>query len=238
MSDAPCDIHQAPDALTLAQDLARRVAEALRAGLAQRGQALLVVSGGSTPVPFFEALSQAPLDWSRVSITLADERWVPPDHADSNERLVRAHLLRGLAAQARFVPLKNEESSVERGLPGIESTVAALPWPADAVVLGMGGDAHTASLFPRAPELAQALDGTRPERCLAVGVPAAPNVPVPRISLSRCALLDARWLALHVTGRAKWFVLEQALKPGPLEDMPVRLALHQSKVPCQVFYAD
>lgn len=238
MSNAPCHIHQAPDALTLAQDLARRVAEALRAGLAQRGQALLVVSGGSTPVPFFEALSQVPLDWSRVNVTLADERWVPPDHADSNERLVRAHLLRGPAAQARFMPLKNAENSAMRGLPAIESAVATLPWPADAVVLGMGGDAHTASLFPRAPELAQALDDTRPECCLAVDVPAPPNVPVARISLSRRALLDTGLLALHVTGRAKWFVLEQALDEGPVEDMPVRLALHQSKVPCQVFYAD
>lgn len=224
--------------MTLAQDLAHRVAEALRAGLAQRGQALLVVSGGSTPVPFFEALSQAPLDWLHVSITLADERWVPPDHADSNERLVRRHLLRGAAAQARFVPLHNQAASATRGLPEIESAVAALPWPADAVVLGMGGDAHTASLFPRAPELAQALDDTRPERCLAVGVPASPNVPVARISLNRRSLLDTAWLAVHVTGRAKWFVLEQALEEGPVEDMPVRLALHQSKVPCQVFYAD
>lgn len=238
MSDAPCEIHQAPDALTLAQDLARRVAEALRAGLAQQGQALLVVSGGSTPVPFFEALSQAPLDWPRVSITLADERWVPPDHADSNERLVRRHLLRGPAAQARFVPLHNQAGSATRGLAEIEAAVAALPWPADAVVLGMGGDAHTASLFPRAPELAQALDDARPERCLAVGVPAAPNVPVARISLNRRTLLDTGLLAVHVTGRAKWFVLEQALEDGPVEDMPVRLALCQSKVPCQVFYAD
>jgi 6-phosphogluconolactonase len=238
MSDAPCEIHEAVDALTLAQDLARCVADALRLGLAQRGQALLVVSGGSTPVPFFDALAQTALDWPNVSITLADERWVPPDHADSNERLVRAHLLQGLAAQARFVPLKNKESSAARGLPGIEAAVAALPWPADAVVLGMGGDAHTASLFPRATELARALDDTRPERCLAVGVPAPPNVPVARISLSRRALLDTGLLAVHVTGRLKWFVLEQAMDEGPVEDMPVRLALRQSKVPCRVFYAD
>jgi len=238
MSDAPCEIHQAPDALTLAQDLARRVAEALRAGLAQRGQALLVVSGGSTPVPFFEALSQMPLDWPRVSITLADERWVPRDHADRNERLVRLHLLRGLADQARFVPLKNQESSVTHGLPGIEAAVNALPWPADAVVLGMGGDAHTASLFPRAPELALALDDTRPERCLAVGVPAPPNVPVARISLSRRALLDTHLGGGTLAGRPRGFVLGQAREDGPLEDMPIRLALHQSQVPCQVFYAD
>jgi 6-phosphogluconolactonase len=237
MNDAPCHLHEAPDALTLARDLAHWVADSLRAGLAQRGRALLVVSGGSTPVPFFEALSHLALDWSNVTITLADERWVPPDHADSNERLVRAHLLRGLAAQARFVPLKTRDASALRGLPAVEAALGPLPWPADVVLLGMGGDAHTASLFPRAPELTWALDDTRPERCVAVGVPAAPNVPVARISLSKRALLDTRLLVVHVTGRAKWFVLDQAMDEGPEEDMPIRLALCQTRVPCQIFYA-
>ena len=100
LTASSCLVHQAPDAAALAHDLARLVVQHLSDGLAQRGQALLVLSGGSTPVPFFEALSQADIDWSRVHITLADERCVDPGHVDSNERLVRAHLLQGPAAAA------------------------------------------------------------------------------------------------------------------------------------------
>lgn len=239
MTPARHHLHEAPDAATLATDLARFVAARLQEGLSQRGQALLVVSGGSTPVPFFEALSQvAELDWHNISITLADERWVPPDHADSNERLVRAHLLKGQAAAARFVPLKSGDALAAQGLPQVEAAVTALPWPADVVVLGMGGDAHTASLFPDSPELSAALDQALPARCLAISAPALPNVPVGRLSLSRQALLDTRHLVVHVTGAAKRRVLDAALQPGPLEAMPIRLAWSGHSVPCHLFYSD
>lgn len=230
-------LHHAESADRLAHDLAGFVAERLRDGLARRGEALLVVSGGSTPMPFFRALSALALDWSRVTITLADERWVPPDHDDSNERLVRAGLLQGLAARARFVPLFNGAASPESGLEAAAQALAVLPWPADAVVLGMGGDGHTASLFPYAPELRDALaDGDGP-RCLPISVPAPPNVPLPRLSLTRRALLDTRCLLVHIHGSAKLALLEQAQQDGPPEQWPIRLALRQDQVPCEVFHA-
>lgn len=238
MSDTPCICHEAPDAKALAHDLSDFVAAHLRAGLDQRHEALLVVSGGSTPLPFFEALSQVDLDWSRVTVTLADERWVAPDHADSNERLVRAHLLQGPASRARFVPLKSGQATVLNGLDEVEARLEALPWPADVVVLGMGADAHTASLFPHAPELGVALDEDRRQRCLAVAAPPLPNVPVDRISLSKAALLDARHLVVHVTGQAKRALLQQAKLDGPQESMPIRLAWQQSHVPCHVFISN
>lgn len=238
MPESPCHLHEAPDADTLAADLARFVSQRLQAGLDQRGQALLVVSGGSTPVPFFEALSLADLDWGRVSITLADERWVPPDHADSNERLVRAHLLKGPAAAAHFLPLKSSDVAVAQGWPQVEAAIEALSWPADVVVLGMGSDAHTASLFPGSPELPTALDDTLPARCLAVSAPALPNVPVDRLSLSRRALLDTRHLVVHVTGAAKRQLLDQALQSGPMEAMPIRLAWSRPDIPCHLFHSN
>ncbi|MDE2400648.1 MAG: 6-phosphogluconolactonase [Burkholderiales bacterium] len=228
-----CQVHQACDAVTLGRDLADFVAGCLRDGLAQRDQALLVVSGGSTPVPFFEALSAMVLDWARVTVTLADERWVPPDHLDSNERLVRQHLLKGPAAQARWVSLKTADATAQQGQPKVESALAALPWPADVVVLGMGSDGHTASLFPHSVALREALTVPAVARCLAVAAPDVPNVPVPRISLNKRALLDARQVVVHITGAAKWALLQEAIKPGAVEDLPIRLALQGH--PCHVY---
>ncbi len=228
LTASSCLVHQAPDAAALAHDLARFVVQHLSDGLAQRGQALLVLSGGSTPVPFFEALSHADIDWSRVHITLADERCVAPDHVDSNERLVRAHLLQGPAAAAHWVSLQTADP---------EAALGSLPWPADVVVLGMGGDGHTASLFPHTPELSAALSDAPAGRCQVVSAPPLPNVPVPRISLNWRALLDTRQLVVHATGAAKWALLQKAVQPGPVEDLPIRLALHQQQVPCSVFDA-
>ena len=238
MPDSHCHFHEAPDALTLAHELAQFVGARLQEGLNQRGQALLVVSGGSTPVPFFEALANIPLDWSRVSVTLADERWVPADHVDSNERLVREHLLQGLASHARFVSLKSADALAVQGVPHVEAALGALPWPAEVVVLGMGGDAHTASLFPGSAQLPEALDDTRAARCLAVSAPPPPNVPVDRLTLCMRALLDTRQLVIHVTGAAKRQLLERAMLAGPVEPMPIRLAWRQANIPCQVFYSN
>ncbi|CAH0354968.1 6-phosphogluconolactonase [Aquabacterium sp. CECT 9606] len=238
MPDAICHVHEAPDALTLAQDLARFVAERLQEGVSQRGAALLVVSGGSTPIPFFKALALTAVDWPKVSVTLADERWLPPDHADSNERLVRAHLLQGLASQARFVPLKTADALAAHGVPELEVALQALPWPADVVVLGMGSDGHTASLFPGSAQLAEALDDGRTARCLAVSAPLLPNVPVDRVSLSKRALLDTRQVVIHITGLSKRQLLEQAMRAGLADPLPITLAWSRANIPCQVFYSN
>lgn len=230
------DVHEAPDAVQLASDLAAFVADALRQGLAARGQALLVVSGGSTPLPFFEALSRQELDWPNVWVTLADERWLPPDHPDSNEGLVRAHLLKGPARGARWLPWFNGAPTPAEGLAPLAHALSGLSWPADVVVLGMGGDGHTASLFPHDAAWLGALDGPGRQLCLAIGAPALPNAPVPRASLSPQALLDARCLVLHITGAGKRALLAQALQPGPVAALPVRLALQRGGR-CRVFYA-
>lgn len=241
MSATP-SFHHAVGAPQLAQDLARFVAQALRQGLAKRNEALLVVSGGSTPVPFFEALAREGLYWPAVHVVLADERWLPPDHADSNERLVRNHLLQGLAAQARFLPMYRPSADGPAQACGrIDAVLNALPWPADMVVLGMGGDGHTASLFPNAPELDAALRDDAP-RCMAVQAPGLPNVEVPRLTLTRRALLDARQLVIHITGESKLALVQRALVvEGPLDEAvrswPIRLALCQTQVPCTVFHS-
>ena len=149
--------HTADGAETLARDLADITAARLRAAVSARGAASLVVSGGRTPAPMFRALRACELPWERVTVTLADERWVPADAADSNERMVRAELLQGAAAAARFVGLVNAAPTPEAGRAATDAALRAIPRPFDVVMLGMGNDGHTASLFPDAPALAAAL---------------------------------------------------------------------------------
>lgn len=220
------------DADTAAAALALHVAGRLKADLAQQEQSVLVVSGGRSPVPFFRALAAQPLDWKRLIVTLADERWVPPDHPDSNEALVRRHLLTGHAAAARMVPLWSEAASPEAAAQALTPVLAALPRPFGQVVLGMGEDGHVASLFPDAPELPEGLRTEAP--ALAVHPGGAPH---PRLSLSLSALLQSRELALLISGEAKARLLERALGEGPVEELPVRAVLRQAVVPVSVFWA-
>ena len=215
----------------LDRTLAASIAAQLQRAISERGAASLVVSGGRSPIGLFEALSLQALDWPRVTVTLADERWVDAVDADSNERLVRRHLLINGAAEARFLPLKNDAATPEEGSVAANAALADLPRPFDALVLGMGDDAHTASLFPGAATLDQALSTT--SSCIAVRPPRAPH---PRLSLSRNALLDARSIYVLITGDAKLSVIEQALEPGPIASMPIRAILHQARVPVEIHW--
>ncbi|MDD4886354.1 MAG: 6-phosphogluconolactonase [Thiomonas sp.] len=151
--------------------LTQAVATALAADFAQNGRALLAVSGGRSPIPLFHALAQAPIDWARVTIALVDERVVPADHADSNAALVRAHLLTGAAAQARFLPLVDDPQDLAGCVTRANAQLRALALPISAALLGMGDDGHTASLFPGAPELAAGLDPAYPDAYLAITPP-------------------------------------------------------------------
>ena len=157
MSDTP-PLHAFADAPALAAALAAYVAEALRARIVRDGAAALAVSGGRTPVRFFEALARADLPWAQVGITLVDERWVRETSERSNARLVRDHLLQGPASAARFVPLANDAPSPEEGLYAVDEALDMLRFPLACAVLGMGEDGHTASFFPGGDRLAEALD--------------------------------------------------------------------------------
>jgi len=209
------------DRETLARELAASVAADLTAATAAHGDATLVVSGGSTPLPFFQALAKRRLDWPRVTVTLADERWVDPGDEASNEGLVRRELLVAEAAAARFVPLKNAAATPEEGRDACEAALAKLRRPFDVLVLGMGGDGHTASLFPGAAELDP--EGSR--LCLAVRPAAAPQA---RMSLALPALLGSRRIVLHLVGEEKLGVYERALTAGPVEELPIRAVLRRA----------
>lgn len=215
--------------------LAEHIANALRTAIAERGQASLAVSGGKSPIPVFEALREQNLDWSKVSVVLADERVVPRDHADSNTALVARHLLQGRASAARFLlffrelaPTFNAEV-LDALVRDAEERITSLPWPLDVAVLGMGEDAHTASLFPGAPGYARAI---ATDQRLAWVVP--DTAPHARISFTLSALLAARELVLSITGESKLAVYRRAAQKAD-EALPISLVINQTQTPLSVW---
>ncbi|MBJ9976103.1 6-phosphogluconolactonase [Pseudomonas sp. S75] len=215
-------LHESTDSKRLAATLAADVAERLRAALAEKGRACLVVSGGRSPVVFLEQLSAQVLDWSQVTVSLADERWVPVEHADSNAGLLARHLLKGPAAKARLLGLYQRAETLEAAAQAADQALADLP-PIDVLVLGMGDDGHTASLFPGSPNLAEGLDPESTRRCLAM---LAPSVPHQRLSMSRALLSSAAFTALSVQGPGKLAALRAALAADDATQMPIRAFLH------------
>ena len=222
------------DIETLSRELATQIVKSLTAAIGARGLASLVVSGGRSPVRLFEILRTQPLDWGRVCIALADERWVGPEDAASNERLVRDVLLKDHAASARFLGLKNGAPTPDLGAVSAWETFARVPRPFDAVILGMGDDGHTASLFPGSPNLPRALNPAAVAGCVGMWAPVAPQ---PRLSLNLTALLDSRRIVVLITGESKWRTLAAACAPGPVEDMPIRAVLRQSHTPVDVLWS-
>lgn len=221
--------HSLPDALRLASLLAEQVARALDFAVDTHGRASLVVSGGRSPIPFFEALSRQLLDWSKVQVSLADERWVAPDQADSNEQLVRRHLLQNQAASASLLGLYRAASTLEEAAANADAGLAELKQPIDVLVLGMGEDGHTASLFPGSPLLAEALREDCAARCLPMQAPVAPER---RISMTYPLLASARLQCLAIQGQAKLDTLRLALAANPLQ-MPIRAFLHS---PLEIYW--
>lgn len=218
----------------LVDALADSIAADLRHALEARDQASLVVSGGRTPLPLFTRLNQESVPWPSVWITLADERWVPADSPDSNEGLVRQSLLSGPASHAHFIGLKNAAQTPEQGETACSEAIKVMPRPFDVVILGMGDDGHTASLFPQAPQLDKALDPDSRAICMAIDPVTAPH---PRMTLTLAALLDSRRIILHIVGDSKWQIYKQACTPGPVSEFPVRAVLQQTKVPIDVYWS-
>lgn len=218
---------------------AAAAAEAIVGQLAPPGPRRLVVTGGRTPGPVYDRLAATDLDWSRVTVTLSDERFVDPSSPDSNERLIRERLLVGRAAAAHFVPLKGRAPAPRVDAARAEPAIRAL-LPFDAVLLGMGEDGHIASLFPGARvtgarRLAAALDPDRAR--LAIGVARAGLAPyVPRISLTAAALFDAGLVVLLVSGAAKRALIGR-VGSDPGYAPPVAALLRQTTTPVRVLWS-
>ncbi|WP_174300969.1 6-phosphogluconolactonase [Caulobacter sp. S45] len=230
----PFYLVEVADPQTLAARLADDVAFRLAEAMALRGVASLVVPGGSTPGLLFDALSRRELAWDRVMVTLNDERWVDPPDPASNEHLVQTRLITARAAAARFVGLKTAAGRAADVVAEVERRLAAVPQPFDVMLLGMGEDGHTGSLFPGSAALKASLGGDS-ARVQAVQAPGARGS-TERMTLSLPALLDSRFIALLITGRAKLDALRRAQAPGDPLDPPIRAVLQRARVPVHVYW--
>jgi len=214
---------------TAASALAVDLADTLQEAISLQGHASLIVSGGGTPRHVFHHLRKLEVDWAHVTVTLSDERWVPADHPDSNERLVRSFLLTGSAGTATFIPLYGGENTAKEGQSACEARLMDIWRPFDAVYLGMGGDGHFASLFPGDPAL-EVREG------LCVAVPGT-ETREPRLTLTASAILDARKLFLLFSGTEKHAIYAEARRTGPIEAVPLRVILLQERTPVTVLIA-
>jgi len=210
-------IVQIESPVALAEALADTIVERLTDAINTQGSASLVVSGGSTPKPLFEALRVRDLPWSKVSITLADERWVPESDADSNAAFVKSTLLQDKAAAAKFISLYIDGASPEEGVGQVHTNLQGLAQPITVLVLGMGGDGHTASLFPDAPGTERAMVET--ESLVSIVKPT--TVPQARITLTLPALMNASCQLLHITGAQKRELLDGVLENPASSGYPI-----------------
>jgi 6-phosphogluconolactonase len=222
--DQGVNLVEYPDAEMMMIDLANQIAGELGTALRQQETASLAVPGGTTPGPIFDALCDADLDWSRVHVMLTDERWVPEDHERSNTRLLRQRLLVERASDAVYVPLYRDTSTPEEALDDLSDSIAA-ELPLSILLLGMGADMHTASLFPGADRLSDALSDDAPP----VLPMRAPGAPEPRITLTAPVLAGAMAIHVVITGEAKRAAIEEARKLTP-EQAPIALVLKTATI--------
>ncbi|HVG47855.1 MAG TPA: 6-phosphogluconolactonase [Rubellimicrobium sp.] len=204
-------------------EVASRLAGELRQALQSGDTASIAVPGGTTPGPIFDSLCAADLDWDRVAVMLTDERWVPEDSPRSNTRLLRQRPLVNNAASARYLPLHAPTETPEDGIPDLAQAIAEV-LPLTTCLLGMGADMHTASLFPGADRLAEALTGD------VILVPMrAPGAPEPRVTLSAAVLSGAIARHIVITGPEKREALDRARTLTP-EEAPVAAVLKGATV--------
>ena len=213
--------------------LADTVAEMLSDAIAKKGKASIAVSGGSTPKGFFTALSKKDLPWQDITITLADERWVDIENDASNTRLVHENLLQNNAVNAKFFHLKQGDELCEETLADLNLAANSALLPLDVLILGMGEDGHTASLFPCSDEIDECFTTESP---LIKVIPK--TAPHERISFSFSALKNSKNVFLHISSANKKAVLKSALAESDIKQMPIRAFLQDPEINTNVYWAE
>jgi len=226
------ELHSFASRPELATELADTIAGKLSQAISTRGVGFVAVSGGSTPALLFAELSQAEIDWTKVIVTLIDERLVPPDQPRSNARLVADKLLQGPASAASFVPLYHGTDDGDAAAKLARAALATLPWPLDVAILGMGPDGHTASFFPDAPNVTALLAAPADDLVLPVVSATAQEH---RLTLTLGKIVEAGFLALHIEGQDKKQVLDGVIAGAKL---PIGSAIAASPRPVQIYWAE
>lgn len=193
----------------LARQCAERIASCIDLALAQRDRAQIALAGGETPRPAYVRLGQEHLPWSRVDVLLGDERWVDPTDPASNARMLGETLLaQEPARSARFHPVPTQdpspEQSAERFALDLEALCPGSPPQLDLVLLGLGDDGHTASLFP----------GTAATTVSDRWVTVSEGKGLPRITLTAPVLSAARQVIFLVSGAGKRQALQRLFDPN------------------------
>ena len=212
-------------------DLSLRIGQLLTQSISENGCASIAVSGGRSPIGLFEKLSKINLDWSKVELTLVDERWVDAKNENSNELVVRKHLIQNQATQVKFFPIKNSAKNSKEEQVLHEQVLQKIKLPFDVIILGMGEDGHTASLFPCCKELTQAMDPNNQQKCI---VTKPKNAPYERISLTFSTISKAKNLILHIRGSSKLQTFELAMTLKDANKMPIYAFMEQ---PLEIYWS-
>lgn len=228
-------LHRFLNADEMVRALSEEIVSRLTASVSSRGVASLAVSGGTTPGVLFDALSTRNAPWDKVSMTLSDERWIAPDQDGSNEKLVRTRLLRNAASDAKLVPLKTADASPTAAEAKVDAAIAAMPRPFDVMLLGMGDDGHTASLYPHSAGLDAALDLTRPNLVQAIHADSAAATGE-RMTFTLRAILDSKLIVILIRGEEKLATYRKAANGTDIHEMPVRAVLNQTGTPVWVYW--
>ncbi|SFJ60619.1 6-phosphogluconolactonase [Sphingomonas sp. NFR04] len=223
------------DTAEMGDALAGDVQFIIESAIDARGAAVIALAGGRTPGPIYAKLSNAKLDWKRVTIIPTDDRIVPMGDPMSNVTgLAKVFLPLG----ARVIPVVSEKADDYKAAGrAADARLQDFHWPLDLCLLGMGADGHTASIFP-GPDLAEALTGPKERRALGVMPdPLPPEAPVPRVSLSLAAIVSARALMIAITGQEKKDVLERAISEGAGSTLPIGRVLAETELPVDIHWS-
>ena len=223
------------DAAELADAVAGDIGFVIESALDARGACVIALPGGKTPLPIYDKLAKAKLDWKKVTIIPGDERVVPLGDPLSNVTAIgKAFLPKG----ARVIPIVSQSTADHKAAGrAADALMQDLHWPLDLCLLGVGSDGHTASILA-GPDFDEAVAGPRERRALGVMPdPLPPEAPVPRVTLSLAGITSARALMVVITGARKRTLVEQAIKDGALSPLPIGRVLAASELPVDIHWA-
>jgi 6-phosphogluconolactonase len=223
------------DADEMAEAVAGDIGFIIESAIDARGAAVIALAGGKTPLPVYEKLAQAKIEWKRVTIIPGDDRLVPLGDPLSNvTAIAKIFLPKG----ARVIPLISDKAPDYKAAGrSADALLQDMHWPLDLCLLGIGADGHAASIFP-GPDYDEALNGPKERRALGVMPdPLPPEAPVARVTLSREAIISAKALMIAITGQPKRDVLEAAIEGGASSPYPVGRILADVELPLDVHWA-